>query len=433
MTAWLLTWFWQGCVLATGLAAALACAPRLNAATRHLLWCGSFAAVAWLGWAHAPKVAATATEGIEPLLYVPTAPDLFITMFVGMWAAAALIGMLRVLSGLRGVYALRDRCQPFPTSIEAQLPLWLDAKTRGRRTLLVICDAAPGATVLGFERPCIAIPSAFIAALTLDELDQVILHEHAHVQRRDDWSRLLQLLLLSVLWIHPAAVLMSRAIDREREMACDEWVVARTTLPKVYAKCLARAAELRVEMRGASTLLPALLGRRHELVRRVDRLLTMRANVRRSVSLSAAAVAACAMTFASVQLQDVRFAEIGEIVFPAVQSVQWVRWVQPAPTIGQVRQAREVQHASVQQMHPASVVPEPEPIAPFAPAPDGLGLSGRIFTGVYSAPVAPVAPVAPIAPAAPNHWVAIGTTAKKTSIGLASAFTRAGASLARRF
>src|SRR5688500_16306343 len=141
MTAWLLTSCCPVGVLATGVAAARACAPRLNPATRHLLWCGSFATLAWLGWANAPKVAATAPEGLEPFLYVPTAPDLFITIFVGMWAATALIGMLRVLSGLRAVYALRDRCRPFPATIEAQLPLWLDAKTRGRRTLLMICDA----------------------------------------------------------------------------------------------------------------------------------------------------------------------------------------------------------------------------------------------------------------------------------------------------
>ena len=36
---------------------------------------------------------------------------------------------------------------------------------------------------------------------------------------------------------------VSRVLNREREMACDEWVVARTGLPKAYARCLARAAE----------------------------------------------------------------------------------------------------------------------------------------------------------------------------------------------
>ena len=147
----------------------------------------------------------------------------------------------------------------------------------------------------------------------------MILHEHAHVQRRDDWSRLAQTLLLSVLWIHPAALFVSRALNREREMACDEWVVARTGLPKAYARCLARAAEVRGRMRGGPTLVPALFGSRHDLVRRVDRLLAVKGQARRNVSLAGAIAAACAMVVMSVQLQSVlRFAEIAEIVFPSV-------------------------------------------------------------------------------------------------------------------
>ena len=54
MTAWLLTWLWQGSALAAGVAMALACAPRVNAATRHLIWWGSLAALACLGWASSP-------------------------------------------------------------------------------------------------------------------------------------------------------------------------------------------------------------------------------------------------------------------------------------------------------------------------------------------------------------------------------------------
>ena len=82
----------------------------------------------------------------------------------------------------------------------------------------MICDAVPGATVLGFHRPCIAIPPSLVEALTIDELDQVILHEYAHVQRRDDWSRLAQTLLLSVLWIHPAALVrVARVEPRARD------------------------------------------------------------------------------------------------------------------------------------------------------------------------------------------------------------------------
>ncbi len=180
MTAWLLTWFWQGSALAGGVAVALRCVPRVNASTRHLIWCGALAAVAWLGWASSPYRGLTPgpVPGADPI-YVPSAPDFLITIGIGIWAAITLVMLLRLLPGLRAVYALRDRCTPVPSSLESRLPLWLEAKARGRRTRLTICDAVPGATVLGFERPCIAIPSSLVDALAIDELDQVILHEYA--------------------------------------------------------------------------------------------------------------------------------------------------------------------------------------------------------------------------------------------------------------
>jgi beta-lactamase regulating signal transducer with metallopeptidase domain len=445
MTAWLLTWFWQGSTLAGGVAVALGCVPRMNASTRHLIWCGALAAVAWLGWASSPYwgLPPVAVRGSDPI-YVPTAPDFLITIGLGIWAAIALVNLLRLLPGLRAVYALRDRCSPVPPSLESRLPLWLEAKARGRRTQLTLCDAVPGATVLGFERPCIAIPSSLVEALTIDELDQVILHEYAHVQRRDDWSRLAQTLLLSVLWIHPAALVVSRVLNREREMACDEWVVARTGLPKAYARCLARAAEARIRMTRGSTLVPALIGGRHELERRVDRLLAARGKARRNVSLTAVSVAACAMVMGSMQFQGAHwFAEIAEIVFPTdqVQMVQWmqrvrevqtVRWVQRVQTVSEVQGVQPVRPATA-PIAPdlAPIAPDLAPIAPTAPV--APPLSARIFIGAYSdAPVAPLSPLAPIAPVAPDRWK-MASAAKKTSVGIANAFSRAGVSLARSF
>ena len=168
MTAWLLTWLWQGSALAAGVAVALRCVPRWNAATRHLIWCATLAAVAWLGWASSPYGAPIALMSpIPPApepIYIPSAPDFLISTVAGIWAAIALMSLLRVLPGIRGVYAVRDRCRPFPPSIESRLPLWLEAKARARRTTLTICDEVPGATVLGFHRPCIAIPSALAEA-----------------------------------------------------------------------------------------------------------------------------------------------------------------------------------------------------------------------------------------------------------------------------
>jgi beta-lactamase regulating signal transducer with metallopeptidase domain len=404
---------------------------------------------------------------IEPVFYVPAAPDMLIGTVVGIWMSIALIGLARLLPSVRAVFTLRDRCVPFPVNVESRLPLWLEAQQHGRRTELMICDDLPGATVLGLQRPCIALPRALLEALTISELDQVILHEHAHVQRRDDWLRLAQTLLLSALWVHPAALFVSRALNREREMACDEWVVARTGSPKAYARCLARAAEVRGRMTAPSALAPALFGTRHDLVRRVDRLLKLKGKARRNVSFAAAIAAALALVVSSAQLQALRFAEIADVVLPGV--TRPIMAVYDNATLALTELPVDVEIRSNPVGFTEGTVtrtthdPRSEPNVPVAPISHDAAavesFSAKVSTLAPTAPVALIASFAPIAPSvpfaalypmpnapvassadAPIRWSALGTpgveiasAAKKTSVGVANVFSRAGVSLARSF
>jgi beta-lactamase regulating signal transducer with metallopeptidase domain len=455
MTAWLLTWLLQGGVLAAGVAVALRGGPRLNAATKHLIWWVALAALAWLAWASSPyrapywDLTPVEVRGSDPI-YVPSAPDFLISTSVGIWLAITLVSLLRVLPSLRAVYALRGRCRPVPSSLELRLPLWLEAQKRGRRAALMLCDAVPGAAVLGFQRPYIAVPASLVEALTCDELDQVILHEHAHVQRLDDWSRLAQTLMLSVLWIHPAALLVSRALNREREMACDEWVVARTGLPKAYARCLARAAEARGRTRSGWALSPTLIGGRHELVRRVDRVLAMNGTARRDVSFAAAAAAACAIALTSAQLQTVHgFAEIAEIALPRVSRPKIAAYAEaasPGTEIPTTVPLKRLAGRRAPLTIPLFVAARPIQ-ASFGGTGRRVGdganldtmpmetLEARSFKPSYAPPsIVPAPGVQPSrwqALAAPGIEVALA--AKKTSVGVAKALSRAGASLGRSF
>ena len=69
-------------------------------------------------------------------------------------------------------------------------------------------------------------------------LHAVLLHEHAHVARRDCLSQLLVQLLGAFLWWNPAFWMVRRRCVLFREVACDEWVVARYVDPAWYARLL---------------------------------------------------------------------------------------------------------------------------------------------------------------------------------------------------
>jgi hypothetical protein len=115
----------------------------------------------------------------------------------------------------------------------------------------------------------------------------VLLHELAHVQRRDDWWLLAERILLAVAWVNPAAHWARRELSLSREMACDEWVVRHTGAPVAYARCLTEVAALRTRTRRLNLVANAT-GRPGALRRRIVGVLALD----RRRSATAAAVAA---------------------------------------------------------------------------------------------------------------------------------------------
>ena len=73
-------------------------------------------------------------------------------------------------------------------------------------------------------------------------MEMILLHELAHVRRRDNLVNLLQRLVESALFFHPAVWLISTWVRREREYCCDEAVVRHTGEPQRYVELLAGLA-----------------------------------------------------------------------------------------------------------------------------------------------------------------------------------------------
>jgi hypothetical protein len=137
-------------------------------------------------------------------------------------------------------------------------------------------------SVIGFFSPRILIPTHLAATLSAAQLEQIVLHEIGHLRRRDDWMNLLQKLVLAVMPLNPALAWVERRMCLERELACDDSVLARTRAPRAYAYCLTSLAESRLAHRATSLSLDAW-GHRSELSRRVESILagSWRTNPRR--------------------------------------------------------------------------------------------------------------------------------------------------------
>ena len=249
----LLAWLWQALVLVGVLELLLRTMPRLNAATRHLIWWAALAGVVILGGAYAlggvwtaEVQAATRLVGAPvasaPLLTLPAAPSWLTWCLVASWMAAVLHGIGRIGRGMRHVAALRVEAAPISDATATRLRHWSQTRSAGRRARLCVTDREIAACAVGFRRPVILVSRRLVDTLDAEVLDQVVMHEQAHLDRFDDWLRLVQALVTAVAGVNPAVRFIARRIDLEREAACDDRVVSVTGAAAGYASCLADAA-----------------------------------------------------------------------------------------------------------------------------------------------------------------------------------------------
>lgn len=184
-----------------------------------------------------------ADRGAGKVMETPSA-SLFPLVFVLVWASGTvLLATLTLVRALRFSRQLRADRTPF--SAEEAHSLASLARRAGVNPARVEgwttpAGVAPG--VSGIFRSRIHVPRELLHVLTRDETEAVLLHELAHIARRDNLWRLLQAGIVCLGWFHPLVWWLHRRLILESERACDETVVSLTRDREAYAQGLLKAA-----------------------------------------------------------------------------------------------------------------------------------------------------------------------------------------------
>lgn len=209
-----------------------------------------------------PNRALTFSERIRSLLRP------WLSWIVVSWSLGVVLLSMRPLIGWHMLRRLRQRGVSAPTD-EIRAALFRVATQMGLRRAVdvMLSSVAQVPVVVGYVRPVILLPVAFALSVPLSQLEAILAHELAHVRRHDFVLNLLQTLIETVFFYHPAVWWLSHRIRVEREHCCDDLAVSILKDRIEYGRALVSVEELR----GRSTVL-AMSAADGSLLSRVQRI-----------------------------------------------------------------------------------------------------------------------------------------------------------------
>ena len=267
----LLDHLWQSTVFAGGVWL-LALALRRNAArVRYRLWMAAslkflvpfsllMALGARLPWpTHLERTQpaiASAVEVAQPLLqmwpaemhanFVPGATDgatrhaangWLPFALLAVWAGGTLLLLGRWTWNWLRLRATVRRGEPMTLADGTRATLMAEGLDRG--------SVEPG--VFGIVRPVLVMPRGIAERLSAEQLDAIVAHELCHLERRDNLTAALHMLVEALFWFHPAVWWLGARLIEERERACDEAVLEAKRQPLAYAEGILNVCKFYVE------------------------------------------------------------------------------------------------------------------------------------------------------------------------------------------
>jgi beta-lactamase regulating signal transducer with metallopeptidase domain/protocatechuate 3,4-dioxygenase beta subunit len=200
------------------------------------------------------SVVAASETGDSASLSVPVTPETKLRQYIDaiqpyvlvVWLAGVLLLAVRLsLSWLHVRWLARGR-RVIPADLAAKAALL--GKRLGLRFPPRVCvsEKIREAIVVGLWRPLVLLPASWLTEMTPEVLEAVIAHELSHIRRLDLWVNLLQRLMETLLFYHPAVWWLSRRVGLEREMCADELAVGATNERLAYATALEQLGRMRL-------------------------------------------------------------------------------------------------------------------------------------------------------------------------------------------
>ena len=212
--------------------------------------------------------------------------DRYAVLLVSTWFFLFAFQLSRLAFGLREISKIRKH----KTSVPGQdWATWMHEKSKqlgiNQSVVLLQSALAKVPIAIGYFKPVVLVPVGLLTQLTAAQVETILLHELAHIKRRDYVVNLFQSLVDAIFFFNPGFVWLSSLIRQEREKCCDDIVIHQTTNQHSYLEALVCFQDMNL----TSGYAMALGTKKYYLLNRVKRILT-RENSRLSIKEAATLV-----------------------------------------------------------------------------------------------------------------------------------------------
>jgi beta-lactamase regulating signal transducer with metallopeptidase domain len=198
------------------------------------------------------KIAPTLSPVTDALQSTEIGPSLtnlvprLVPLIDAFWIIGVIALSIRSLGGWWLIQRLRATATiEAPAAVQAGFQRISAALGLRRPVLLRVTSAIAGPVTVGALRSLVLLPLTAATSLSPDELEVVLAHELAHVRRADFLWNLLQTLVETLFFFHPAVWWIGARIRHERELCCDDLALKVCPNPMVYAHALFHLEEQR--------------------------------------------------------------------------------------------------------------------------------------------------------------------------------------------
>jgi D-alanyl-D-alanine endopeptidase (penicillin-binding protein 7) len=256
---WTLVHFvWQGALVGCATAVGMVALRNARPQQRYLLACSALlvcllwpAMELWsrahelhaaAGLASAPSrlpAAGAAAAGVSWLGFVQAK----LASIVLVWAACAAALAVRMAFGLFWIGRMsgQDKSNAY---WQARLDQLAQRCGVARAVRLRVVDGIASPVTAGWLRPVVLVPTSLVTGMPPDLLEALLAHEMAHVKRFDYLVNLVQNVVETLLFYHPAVWWISNRIRAEREQIADDLAAQALGEPRRLALALSELEKL---------------------------------------------------------------------------------------------------------------------------------------------------------------------------------------------